>query len=466
MTDEKKHELRQLLGEALANLEIRPYGGFEGLSITPDQYKWHLQRAWSSYSENSLWIVQHFTVDVSRETRSKFLEFIRAELDAFIHEDKILSASIFVFHRDVRGVTRKSSQTDGDSLNSFLEQLLKIAIFHGIERAASDFERCTNEIDGSFEAIALLTGITSETEIQIFDGICLIPLSNSTGDLPRCWGGLLNPNRDFFEKMLLVIDYSIFPIFHNPFLPATTEDKWEDKWDMQKDRFRFEVKNREFSNFNEADFHEKFCQALSLACNSAVQIDTVWDYITEDELFNINRSRGSTSYTHLSSAPMQIGKTEINEAKSLYEKLINPSSNVAGKLQISIDRWIKSKTSKTAVDKVIDLGIAFESIYLSDINETTELSFRLRLRAAWYLKEKKEDRKALMKEFTEIYRWRSSVVHTGKLPKKELNNKKKRPFTQQEITEFITNAQNLCQQSIIKILEDGEFPDWNNLILG
>ena len=240
MTKERKQELRLLLQEALANLEIRPYGGFDGLSITPDQYKCHLQQAWSSYSENSLWIVQHFTVDISGETKSKFLEFIKTKLDAFIHEDKILSASIFVLNRDIGGIRRKSSQTDGDHLNSFLQQLLKIAIFQGIERAASDFEKCTMEIEGSFQAIILLTGLTSEAEIQVFDGVRLIPLSNSTGELPRCWGGLSNPNQTFFKRTLLVIDYSVFPIFHNPFLPAA-EDKWEDKWDMQKDQFRFEV---------------------------------------------------------------------------------------------------------------------------------------------------------------------------------------------------------------------------------
>ena len=58
-----------------------------------------------------------------------------------------------------------------------------------------------------------------------FDGVCLIPLSNSTGDLPRCWGGLPNPNQNFFRRTLLAIEYSVFPIFHNPFLLATTEDK-------------------------------------------------------------------------------------------------------------------------------------------------------------------------------------------------------------------------------------------------
>ena len=70
-----------------------------------------------------------------------------------------------------------------------------------------------------------------------------------------------------------------------------------------------------------------------------------------------------------------------------------------------------------------------------------------------------------MKDFSKIYDWRSKVVHTGKLP----NKTKKTPFTRQEIEGFIEKVQDLCRESIVKILEDGEFPDgdyWNDLILG
>ncbi len=51
-------------------------------------------------------------------------------------------------------------------------------------------------------------------------------------------------------------------------------------------------------------------------------------------------------------------------------------------------------------------------------------------------------------------------------PRKKISKSKKRPYTQEEIKELITNAQDLCHESILKILEDGKFPDWNNLILG
>ena len=47
------------------------------------------------------------------------------------------------------------------------------------------------------------------------------------------------------------------------------------------------------------------------------------------------------------------------------------------------------------------------------------------------------------------------------------NKTKITPFTPEEVEVFITEAQNLCRDSIMKILEDGKFPDdWNNVILG
>lgn len=146
-------------------------------------------------------------------------------------------------------------------------------------------------------------------------------------------------------------------------------------------------------------------------------------------------------------------------------ELVNLSSDVEEKLHIPVDRWIKSKAEDNPVDKIIDLGIALESLYLSGTESKNEIRFRFSLHAAWHLGKDKKHREELMKEFKAIYDWRSAVVHTGKLPEKG-KGKKKKPYTQEEVREFIRNAQDLCRDSILKILEDEEFPDWNNLILG
>ena len=283
----------------------------------------------------------------------------------------------------------------------------------------------------------------------------IVPLPNSTSELPHYLpSNFPGMSVDFMGRTLLVIKASISPIFCKP-PPLPIPETYD--WDSFP--FEVEVTGENFSNFKVNDFYEKFCHALSLTCNSAVQVAAQWPFLEKHELFNLNTWLGSGPSINLNvqlfGNSTVAGETQIGEAKRLYRKMITLDANVAEKLQIPIDRWIKSKTSKSPIDKVIDLGIAFESLYLSDIGNTGEFSFRLRLRASYYLGKDKEDRKELMKDFNKIYKWRSQAVHKGKLS------------TISEETEvFIVRAQKLCRDSIMKILEDGKFPDWNDLILG
>ena len=77
--------------------------------------------------------------------------------------------------------------------------------------------------------------------------------------------------------------------------------------------------------------------------------------------------------------------------------------------------------------------------------------------------------KRLLKVFKKIYDCRSTIVHGGELNKRTVTiDKETIPMS-----ELITEAQDLCQKSIVKILkkysEEGKYPDddfWNDLILG
>ena len=75
----------------------------------------------------------------------------------------------------------------------------------------------------------------------------------------------------------------------------------------------------------------------------------------------------------------------------------------------------------------------------------------------------KVEREVLIDEFKAIYTLRSKAVHNGVVPEKIKVRKGEEPIA---TSEFIPKAQDLCRQSIMKILEEGKFPDWNNLILG
>ena len=99
------------------------------------------------------------------------------------------------------------------------------------------------------------------------------------------------------------------------------------------------------------------------------------------------------------------------------------------------------------VEKIIDLNIAFESLYLDSISK---LSHHLSNRASEYLAESQDEQEELKEMFKEIYNWRSKAVHEGTLPSKDVKVGKESVTP----SEFIKQTQDLCRQSILKILKD------------
>ncbi len=459
MTEERKQELRQLLQEAMENLEIRQRSSSHSQSLSMDTHRYRslLQQYWTSYSESALSIVRNYEPHiVSGGTKLKLLDFIRVEFAPFIDEDEILSASLFLIGGVSDGFPPRFS------LDYLLIQLLKITIAYGIEEASSTFDKCTKETQGSFQDIALLEGIKLASEIQVFDGIRLIPLPNSTSELPYYLRNHLHDvPKDFFSgKTLLVVDYSVSPIFHKPFR-ASTMQEYEDQLNRI---FRAEIDSKDFPNLRTDDFPlNLLCQALSLACHSGVKIFFHARFLPGDKLYNLSHGIGGGSWRtrpRIGNFP-EVGQHEIEEAKHLYQILVKLNSEIQEKLQIPIDRWLKSKGNKDTIDKIIDLGIALEALYLSE-GTREQLTLQFRLRASWHLGKNKKHRKKLIDEFKAIYDLRSQAVHSGEVPKRI----KMRKGESLPTSEFITKAQDLCRDSILKILEDGEFPDWNDLILG
>ena len=442
MTDEKKQELRQLLQKVMESVKIvsRDRG-----SLPVAEYGKQLRERWASYSAESISVKDFSPSIVIDETILKLRALIRSELEQFINEDGIVSATDYV----------RGGFSDGLDPNSFLFQLLKITIARGIEEAVLTFDKCTKDTHTSMQCVALLEGIKLEEAIQVFEGVRLVPVPDSpsvcSSYLPRVALRGISENF-YYSQTLLIIDYTISPIFHKPVLPRVAQ--------REKELFRIEVSGGELPDFNEPDFFQKFCGALSLACNSPVQMSMKWDLLPEDAIVPPSPLAARYYIPSLFGKTVEVEEFDIEKAKCLYDILASPNSNVGEKLQIPIDRWIRSKASGNYVNEMIDLGIAFEAIYLSDIGERTELSFRFRLHAAWHLGKDKEHRKELLKKFGQIYNRRSKAVHNGQLRATAKFGEEDIP-----ISDFIERAQDLCRESILKIMEDRKFPNWNNLIL-
>ena len=160
---------------------------------------------------------------------------------------------------------------------------------------------------------------------------------------------------------------------------------------------------------------------------------------------------------NLSGSSYEAGESDIEKAKCLYDSL-SKNSDIREKLRIPIDRWRQSKALGSNIDKIIDLGIAFEALYVPDGGG--DLTYKFSIRAARHLGKNKKDRNKLLTKFKQIYNCRSSAVHSGQVDQTVKFGKKRI-----SVSDFIEKAQDLCRKSIKKILEDGEFPDWDNLIL-
>ena len=471
MNEKRKQTLKQLLQAVIENLAILPCSPnpFQLTAIDVHSYRQLLQQHWKEHSFDAVPLVRRYGPHIHNESlKSELLDFIRQELAEFISEDRIQSASFFI--------ASGGPGPKGYGLDNLLSHLLKIAIVHGIEEAVQEFDRCIQSEGGHFQYMAILEGIKLDAPVNIFEGIQLIPLPDTIPELQQYLSEYVTHEVQpwiFKGKTLLIIDASVSPIFHKPF-----PEIFREGFRAEHIPFKSEIVGGKFTGPKVKDFYKRFCQALSLVCNSAVQCAQTWRRLAEDKLFNLYSMRdvghsmrdvghsmrdvGLTRHYTANQSEVRIGENQIAEAKRLYKGLDDIDPSTQEKLQIPIERWIRSKADWNPVDKIIDLGIAFEALYLSGIDSKTELRFRFSLHAAWHLGEDKEQRKALMKEFKSIYDWRSTVVHTGKLP----NKRKKTPFTPEEVEAFITKAQDLCRDSIMKILENEKFRDWNNLILG
>lgn len=459
MTEAKREELKQLLQEAMENLEIQQRSANSSPLSPMDLhgYRVHLRQYWQSYSDTSYWVVGSYESNiVNEDVKSKLLDYIREEFAQFIHEDIILSASLSLI----------GGFANGFPLNRLLDQLMRIAIARGIEEAVSVFDRGTKETHGFFQYLVLLEGIKIETETQLFDGIRLVPMPNSTSELPYHLSSASfgKPENFFSEKTLLVIDYLISPIFHKPFQASTMQEHS----DQLLSTFRSKINSKDFLKFKMDDFPlNLLCQALSLACHSEVINSFFTRFLAADKLYNLSHGfrSGGNWHFHPPGNVKEAEQSEINEAKRVFGILINLDSSTLKKLQIAIDRWIKSKTHKDPEDKIIDLVIAFEALYLPDAGEST---FKFAVRASWYLGKDREDRTKLFEVFKELYKCRSKVVHGGEL--KESVTIEVEPLP---IGKFITRAQGLCRDSIEKIMKhcstERKFPKndyWDSLILG
>ena len=191
-------------------------------------------------------------------------------------------------------------------------------------------------------------------------------------------------------------------------------------------------------------------------CFEEVQISRGGYFFEEDRTFN---PRDGTIASLIPANQFRdsivADEDHIEKAKCLHKRLIGFDSNDCTKLQIAIDRWIKSKASENDVDRIIDLGIALEALY---VTRKDKIERQLCHRASLYLAEDVASPEKLKEELGAIYDYRSGVVHS-RGPGKEVEV----GAQSVSVSKLVKSAQDLCRKSILTIIKEGKFPDWDTL---
>ena len=163
-----------------------------------------------------------------------------------------------------------------------------------------------------------------------------------------------------------------------------------------------------------------------------------------------SRSLGSSIFKRLSADYIVFQRytlkdEEIEIERRIYSQLNGLTRSGRERLDIPISRFNDSYERGTDRDRLIDLCIALESLFVRQIDE---LKYRLALRCACFLEQEREDLQNTFLRVGRIYRTRSVIVHgTGKQPK------------QDELYELVTGAEDYVRRSICKLLSDKSYVD-------
>ena len=450
MEQSRVEDLERLLTDAIAKVVIRDSKN-ERISLR--DYRRNLAAARESYNPGLRFTLYNIELEIQDpNVQTQVLDLIRTELEPYIIDDRIYSATFTV----------TGGSGGGTPVKDILTNVLRKAIIDGPDAAAEAFAQAVKGNSFIYYEYRVLTGIRISQEVEIFQGIKLIPLSNSVdnlpGYIPTLQTDLLVPKaEELLSKTLLRFGMEIFPTFHMPSQEYTTREQYDKSFENRR------VKSEEVPDFDP----RTFCHALSLETCRNIPSESGWEALDFYEIFNFGFSvGGAMGMRWVRQDLKEIGYFKVDDfdlekVKSMYKKLMTIPKTTKDALRVPLDRWAKSNGQRDSVDSMIDLGIAFESLYLND-GGSGELKFRLAMRAAWHLGKDPNHRAELMDEFKDIYDRRSRAVHTGKLDSKSdkaMSDPKKRDA-------FISRAQELCSESIKTIIREGSMPDWDTIVLG
>lgn len=448
MEDAQIRELEGLLTQATGRIVLRP-GPAAARTIDLATYADLLQRCRRFHDPDSRQLIASHTLTIEESAvKDRLLEVIRRELSERVLDDKVHSGTFVV----------EGGRIDGTPIDEILQNLLVRSIVDGSIAATEAFAECVSASSFSYSHFVLLTSLTLDAPVDVFDKVRLIPLPAYPSGLPPFmptvirYGGY---EEVVLSKVVLCIEKTVAPVFHRP------------TGESPAGHFSTTLASNDVSDFDPS----AFCQALSLASRCSIRSTMQWNTLLDYEVYDLRSEPGigttgwgsSSPHLGLLRSPFitkgTLTESGLQDAREFYRRIVGLDQKTSEHLRVPIERWMRSMEQWETVDKMIDLGIALESLYLPDNRD--ELRFRFALRAAWHLGDDRADRERLYEIFKEIYNLRSKAVHEGRLP----GTVTVRGQTK-GTSDFIKEGHELCREAICKVIRAGELPNWDSIVLG
>ncbi len=204
------------------------------------------------------------------------------------------------------------------------------------------------------------------------------------------------------------------------------------------------------------DFVNDLCKALSLVCNGHVDWVMQWTDCAEVEPFGLSLGSGYGYRSRVSHAEsVTMAQSDLDRALELLPRLSQLRGNRRTRgVTLAIDRWVRSKGPRELADRLIDLRIALEALFLGG-GDKGEIRFRLATRGAWYLGSDPQERTRIARELRSAYDTASKVIHAGSVAQDS------------EDWSVLRSAQDLCRKAILRMMDESGGPlDWGDIIMG
>lgn len=171
-------------------------------------------------------------------------------------------------------------------------------------------------------------------------------------------------------------------------------------------------------------------------------------------------SRSGSSVSQAPNVPLRPFRSgEMEFLRDFHARVVALPRSLRARLSVALHRWHDSFLhSGMGADVFIDLGIGFESVFVSD--KAPEIRYRLALRGARLLGGETVESRARMRRILEtLYDLRSEAVHQGRIVGKIP------PVVAPSAGHLAMDGEELLRRAIIAMVYRGR-DDWHELELG